>query len=179
MCERQYGAQFLFLKHRPADRWIIDVNAVEASVDLLIVESCVLLDARYLHEFDVKERVGGSEFAHNRRYRSVNCRRNKTDTEFAPFALDGIGNPYAHLLDATEDSRCFFEEQLADRGQAQRSRAPVNELRPNLGFEVLDLAAQGWLRDIQAICGLREASLVSHHDKIPKQSEIHLNTLWV
>jgi hypothetical protein len=176
MCERQYGEQFLFLKDRPADGCIIDVDAVEASVDLLIVESSVLLDARYLHEFDVKERVGGSEFAHNRRYRSVNCRRNKTDPEFAPFALDRIGNAHAHLLDAIEDSRRFFEEKLTDRGQAQRSRAPVNELRPDLGFEVLDLAAQGWLRHIQAIGSFREAAFDSYRDKIPKQSKIHLNT---
>jgi hypothetical protein len=146
MCERQYGKQFLFLKDRPADSRIIDVDTVEASVDLLIVESGVLLDAGYLEEFDIKERVPGFEFAHNRRYRSVNCRRNKTDTEFAPFAFYRIGNLQLHLSHSIEHRRRLLEEELADCGQSQWSSAPINELRSNCGFEVLNLAAQGWLR---------------------------------
>lgn len=132
MCKRQYREQFLLLKDRPVNAKIINVDTVEASVDLLIVESGVLLDARYLEELDIKKRVPGFEFAHNRPYRSVKCRRNKTDPEFALFALDGIGN--AQALDPLTLPKL---DQRFPVGDSDRGRGAAERRLPSLSRSTL------------------------------------------
>ena len=83
-------------------------------------------------------------------------------------------------LPGFEEVRCgsvehlgFFEELAADLSEGDAQSMTAEELDPKLIFELMDVATERWLRDVQPLGGFRDARFFGDCDERPHVTKIH------
>jgi hypothetical protein len=76
-------------------------------------------------------------------------------------------------LDRLEEALRFDQEELAGLRQRRLLARAVEECGADLLLEFLDLPAQGGLRQMEHLGGLREIEAPADSDEIPEMPELH------
>lgn len=100
--------------------------------------------------------------------------RDRTVTERAPSELQDRALPRGDVPGALhctvgelDDEPRLFEETLSSRGEADRSRAPIEQLHTQRAFQRFDLKRETRLRDPETLGRSPEMTLFSHGDEGP------------
>jgi hypothetical protein len=98
------------------------------------------------------------------------CGRNLQDS--------GVGSPQpssalAERLDCAKDGAAIAEQLLALAGQDQAAANAIEQLKPELVLELLDLAGQCGLGDSEAQRCLRDSPLLGNGDEGSQVPKIH------
>src|SRR5437762_1839020 len=95
------------------------------------------------------------------------------------FATLSIRDRFRHLhrfVGSLQNGPGFVEKDFPSFGEPHRFRAVVEERNAKFIFEIADLPAQWWLRDVQSGRRARNALFFSDGDEVAQMAEFHTQT---
>src|ERR1700746_854030 len=103
----------------------------------------------------------------------VSEQRHIANGEFANLAAaDSLGF-FDRGLAIFEDPPGIDKDRLACRGSRHSFAPSIKQFYTEFAFQVVDLLAEGWLRNVQPVGGVGEVQLLGGSDEVFKFSDIH------
>jgi hypothetical protein len=95
-------------------------------------------------------------------------RRENRDAQLAGLAAARRPGKLSRALNLQKNLPGLFQERFTGWSQSQPLFVSVEQLRPDFILQVVNLAAERRLRDVQAFCGLADIQSVGGFHKISK-----------
>jgi hypothetical protein len=80
---------------------------------------------------------------------------------------------FASAINCSKNASRFLEHHFAGNSKRHSPRRAIQELRPDLGFELRDLMRHGRLRKIAGVCRPREMAQLGHSHECSQMDGIH------
>ncbi len=133
-----------------------------------------LVDRSHLRERQLDPWVLVDEAANASGEGGVDGHARVSDRESTLLAAADPANSVLCSFDPVENGSGLFEQSLARLRQLNLSSGSGKQAGAQLGLELSDRNAEGWLGHVEATSGSSEVQLLRDYLKVSKDSEIHL-----
>ena len=100
-------------------------------------------------------------------------RANVTEAKFPFLARGGAPDAAVEVIDLLQEVMDFAQQHGTGRGQPDAVACPFEEGRAHGTFKLLDRAAEGGLRDVQALGGTRETEFLGDGLEVAELAQVH------
>ena len=163
-------------KHRSPNRRILEADPAEADVDAAVLQGDDLVERDALHESEVDVRRLQTELADQFGQARVDRRGDEADREASPLRRDRRPDHRTHVLDTGQHLQGLLMEEVTDRRQLQGPFASIDERCAQLGFELLDRAAERGLGDMKPVRSAVDVPFGCDGNEIAELAKVHFNT---
>ena len=88
------------------------------------------------------------------------------DPDNSGFSFLGMSRGFGRMTCLHDQLSCLFKEGVSRLGQLDSALVAHKERDAQILFQVTDLTAQGWLRDVQLLSGFSEVEVFRDGDEI-------------
>jgi hypothetical protein len=124
-------------------------------------------------QHQAQTRVAGLKTAQDLRQAAIEHGAGKANLQLARLALGHITRLARRRARLRQQSPGCGHKGLARRRELHAPAVAGEQLRPHRGFELLDVQAQRWLRDGQALGRPAKVQLFGQHQEIAQVTEFH------
>ena len=167
------GDHALVAEELAGDVGVVEGDAAEADVDAAFLEGGDLFEGGEFQEDELDAGPGGAVGADDAGEVAVEGGADEADAEDVAAALLQAAHGGAHFFHAVQDLDGLFIEDAALLGEDGGAGAAGDEGDAELLFELLDLAGQGGLGDVQAGGGAGEGALLGDGHEVLEVAELH------
>ncbi len=167
-----HEADAFFTDDATNDRLIVESQSTKTDIDAAVLQRRDLLERRHLQKVDLCTWEDDAEAADQFRKSVVERGSDKADIELQHRSFgDPLGHR-AHLVDALQDLAPLFEQIPSWLCQRQWSAA-IEQTHAQFVLELLYLAAQWRLRNVEFLGGTAEGAFRSHGGEVTQVTELH------